>query len=276
MNPKRLIASRCFPALISVVDDLIELSARVEARGLAVGDQLNNPNDRVAAMVFSYFARQREHLVSVRILTISGQHRDAGLVARTMLEGSGQLSWAVMNQPEGPDEWYWFSVVEEWRILRKSGTNSLGASDDSLPEFEQLRALHGPKYYSGKAKKNLSEGKSLPDDPYRREWHKFDIASLFAHIGAEDVYNSYYRPTSSWAHWNPNQILGNLVEYGDRERYETDDPQSAVLALAAAVAAFIDVLEITVWRFRVPMGEQLDEITGRFRTLTDYVKESQE
>lgn len=266
METQRLMALRSFPGLISIIDELLPFATEVSEQGVTTGDHFNNPPDRVAAMVATYFYRQIEHLKSVRMLAVGGLHRDSGLIARTMLEGTTQLVWAMMKRPDGPEEWYWYGLIEEWRILRKQKA--------PIPaEFEQLRAIHGPKYYSRKALERLSEGKPLPQDPYRREWHKLDIASMFEQNDTKAVYG-YYRLTSSWTHWNANQILGNLVAEEGRERYEADDPQSAVVALAAAVASFIDVLVIVIGYFEIPdpAFDRLNDIAGQFDTLTESIR----
>jgi hypothetical protein len=261
------MAVRSFPGLISIIDELLAFSTEVVEQGVTTGDHFNNPSDRAATMIATYFYRQIEHLNSVRMLAVGGQHRDAGLIARTMLEGAVQLAWAMMKRPEGPEEWYWYCLIEEWRMLNKQKV--------PIPnEFERLLAIHGPEYYSRKALERLSGGKPLPQDPYRREWQKLDIASMFDQIDTKPVYESYYRLTSSWTHWNPNQILGNLVAKAGRERYEVDDPQSAVVALAAAVASFIDVLAVAIGYFEIPdpAFDRFSELAGRFDTLTKSVR----
>ena len=111
---------------LSVLPELRELvAASLElpdmfGDGLIVRGQIRtNPAARVDQMIISYLAAQFEHMRSVLQLESAGQHRDAWLIARTMIEGYAQLSWALSNDSGvRVEEWFWFSAVEDWRQQR--------------------------------------------------------------------------------------------------------------------------------------------------------------
>ena len=75
--------------LSELADDLEALAKEVFAKRIPY-----DPKDAASVMVLSFVTKQREHLRSVRLLLNAKQHRDAHLIARTMIEGMGRLLWA--------------------------------------------------------------------------------------------------------------------------------------------------------------------------------------
>src|SRR5688500_1103577 len=62
-----------------------------------------DPGNGADVMALSFATKQAEHLQSIRTLVAVKQHRDAFLIARTMLEGYGRLLWSFNRAQELPD-----------------------------------------------------------------------------------------------------------------------------------------------------------------------------
>lgn len=161
-------AIRAVPELNALVTEVLDLSSCIGAMHSSVADDaINSAEARARDMALMYVSKQDEHLRSVRVLIEAGQHRDAWLIARTMLEGWAQLEWALCHQPEGPDEWFWYEAIEDWRQVRKNLASG-GAPDDAAASVAQgILNQHGKGYYSAEARKKANLGKPIPADPYR-------------------------------------------------------------------------------------------------------------
>ena len=125
-------ARRALPELNALVDDVALLADRVGAAGITIDDFNGTAEGRAGLMAVGLVSKQREHLRSIRVLMDADQHRDAWLLARTMVEGLARLSWAHRNQPAGPDEWFWFGVVEDWRQLKENMDNGIAVDPEEL------------------------------------------------------------------------------------------------------------------------------------------------
>src|SRR3954467_1280709 len=78
------------------------------------------PDNGADVMALSFVTKQHEHLRSVRTLITAGLHRDALLIAGTMIEGLGRLLWAFNEVPERTDLWFWFGAILDWRQTLKN------------------------------------------------------------------------------------------------------------------------------------------------------------
>jgi hypothetical protein len=92
---------------------LDEVAKELEALGRdmftpPIAFQTDNGAD---VMALSFATKQLEHMRSVRTLIAVGSHRDALLIARTMLEAQAILRWAFMQTQERPDLWFWYGAI---------------------------------------------------------------------------------------------------------------------------------------------------------------------
>src|SRR3989339_687799 len=58
--------------------------------------------DHLAFMSLSFVSKQIDHLKTIRILVDMGQHKDAELIARSMIEGLFLLLWAARDPSTRP------------------------------------------------------------------------------------------------------------------------------------------------------------------------------
>jgi hypothetical protein len=268
-------ALNILPGLNLLVDEILDLSGSVgQKHSIEIGDILSIASARAGYMAMAYVAKQDEHLQSVRVLVSAGQHRDAWLITRTMMEGCAQLVWAHQNQPEGPDEWFWYGVIEDWRQLQKNMADGGTSHADLESVAQEYLAKYGELYYSDYARKKAAAGKSLPADPYRHKWKQGDAASVFRNVEWPEIYEGFYRTTSGWLHWSPRQVRLAVVDDGDTFRHQTQDPSRAAQALAAGMASLHRSLEVLNNHFELGLAIELDGFANRLHLMMRQTIES--
>jgi hypothetical protein len=208
-------------------------------------DQITQPpltykeDDHLGFMTLCFVSKQVEHLRSICVLIDAGRDRDAGLVARAMLEGLGLLLWASSQPVTRPLRWRGYAWVEDWRLVQKRELSGEQVDPTWKSRIDQeLKAL-GPIMYSENANKCLRAGKPLPDDPYMK-WTDVKAGKVLAEVGAMRLYKTIYRDTSGWGHWNVAAI-GRAIERSDGGvRYSETNPEMAAVALAAGFQALFE------------------------------------
>jgi hypothetical protein len=69
-------------------------------------------DDHLGFMTLCFVSKQVEHLRSICVLVDAGRDRDAGLLARPMVEGLGLLLWAARQPCIRPLQWRGLAWVE--------------------------------------------------------------------------------------------------------------------------------------------------------------------
>lgn len=258
------------PELNALVDEVLDLAERVGSDQAALWDIDHGSEEHAGFMALAYVSKQQEHLQSLLVLVSAGQHRDAWLIARTMIEGLAQLRWAHANQPHGPDEWFWYGVVEDWRQLQKNKGN--GLDDPATEAFaDKLLDQYGSNYYTPKATRKADASQPLPRDPYRRRWNQLDAAAIFSHIEGSDLYETIFRVASDWVHWSPRSMFLAITDEGETQKYTKGDPARAAQALAAGILSLLQSLEILDSHFQIGIDDKVAEIFERFRHAVKLV-----
>jgi hypothetical protein len=120
-------------------------------------------------------------------------------------------------------------------------------------------------YYSPKTLKRLDEGKSIPGDPYRRQWNNVDTASIFAAVKGQRLYEDIYRNASDRIHWSPRSIFLALeTEESGARIYMADDPRMAATALAASFHSLFQTMEAVDIYFELGHAERLAKIRNEY------------
>jgi hypothetical protein len=172
------------------------------------------PDNGADVMALSFATKQPEHLRSVRALIAADLHRDAQLIARTMLEAQGTLRWAFNRTPERTDLWFWYGAILDWRQMAKSKAQGFEVDPADEAELKPYVDRHGPNYYKPKVRKALKNAEEtgttydLPEDPWHpADWTEMNVRTMFEELGDEDkrLYDSFYRRTSEWGHSGPGQ-----------------------------------------------------------------------
>jgi hypothetical protein len=261
------------PELNAIVDDILRLSVRVGSLQIGTGDVIHDAQSRAGYMALRFTSTQDEHLRSLRVLVRAGQHRDAFLIARTMIEGLAQLLWAFDNRPDGPDQWFWYVVIEEWRQLKKNKVNGLEVDPETEDTCQKLLDQYGTNYYTPKADKKAAAGEPLSADPYRRKWISLDAAAMFMKIQGSDLYETVYRTASDWVHWSPRSMHLVIVEEGEIQKHEVEDPARAAQALAAGALSLLQSLGVVNDHFNIGIS---DDVARLFQCFSEVLKTVEE
>lgn len=167
-------------------------------------------------MVLTFVTKQREHLRSVRILLDAEAHRDALLIARTMLEGSGKLRWAFSDTPARTELWFWFAAIRDYRQILKNQEEGMQVDPEEVAQLKALVDTHGHNYYTPKVQtqiaKAVKRGQTyeLPADPWGFEWTDTTIKDMFDELKDEKTYKFGYQNPSEWVHWDPRTIFRSV------------------------------------------------------------------
>lgn len=211
--------------LVTVVDELLSRPIRYR------------PDDHFAFMALGFTCAQAEHLKAICTLVDAGYHKDAGLIARTMIEGLCRLKWAAQEPEERPYLWRMFSIIDDFRIVDPEVWKS---NPQVANELKEKLMKYGPLFHTRKAKQAAKAGKSLPKDPYWRDWTGHNICKICRDAGAEELYTRIYRDVSCWVHWSPRGIGSSLDVEENRVRYITQAPENAATALATGFQALLE------------------------------------
>lgn len=202
------IARASLPPLNELADQLLVLVTEVFQQRVSY-----TSDDGADVMALAFVTKQTEHLRSVRALIDIDAHRDALLIARTMLEGLGRLSWAFKEKPERTELWLWYGAILDWRQIQKNEKDGIAVDPQEKTELKAYVTTHGSAYVRAKVSKALAAAEAngtdyqIPDDPWGNDWTKFDVRSMFVEVGMEDLYDRSYRDASEWVHWGPRAML---------------------------------------------------------------------
>ncbi len=155
--------------------------------------------DTFPCMAACYLEKQIEHARGILLL---GAHPDARLVARAMLEGFWQLSWASQDQDVRAHRWMTFAYVCDWRTIQHRE-----ARGDEVPANERAvvaegLAQFGPQFLRRKPRAvPLANGTTMMD-PYSSSWHGKSVGELAREAHDESEYVRAYALFSDRGHWD--------------------------------------------------------------------------
>lgn len=236
--------------------------------------------DSADNMALSFVAKQREHLRSVRTLIAAGLHRDAQLIARTMLEAWGRLRWAFNQVPERTDQWFWFGAILDWRQMAKNKQDGIVVDPADEAALKPYVDQYGPNYFRKKIRDNIEKAQrdgteyTIPDDPWNKsEWTDTDLRSMLEELLEERLYDTFYRRTSEWGHSVSRAVLGaadpqrsDSEEWGP-DQFTDDDVVAGVWALGMACESLYRCLDELNKHFALGYNDRLDEVGGRLNAL---------
>ena len=233
-------------------------------------------------MALSFATKQLEHLRSVRALIAADLHRDAQLIARTMLEAQGALRWAFNRTPERTELWFWYGAILDWRQMAKSKAQGFDVDPADEAELKPYVDRHGPNYYKARVRQRIEEAQrngttyDLPEDPWHpTDWTELNVRAMSQQLGNEDerLYDSFYRRTSEWAHSGPRAILiaadreqEDPAEWGT-DQFTDDDVRSGNWALGVACESLLRSLEVLNSHFSLGYDDRLKSIDDKLQAM---------
>lgn len=224
------------------------------SRGVSVRE-----DDDFGFMAMQFVYKQIQHAESLLALE---PRRDAGLIARTMIDGLYQLLWASHDPEARAQRWRSFSVIHDWRLIQgrlREGIfvekSVIGSNAESLNIYGHLHLL----------KKTKSES----SDPYHRKWQGAVTLSEMADVVGRELYDGPYTELSDWEHWGVSGIGESISRKDNHLIVATHSDRVAGLALLTLFQCLVQTLQVVDIRLAMNLTEKLDAITANFRATTD-------
>jgi hypothetical protein len=263
------MAREALPRLSVLADVLEALANEVFDRRIPY-----DPEDPASVMVLSFVTKQREHLRSVRLLLKAKQHRDAHVIARTMMEGLARLLWAFNRRPERTDLWFWFGAILDWRQTKKNEASGMAVDPGEKAELKTYVDKHGPNYYRPKVRQAIEDAHQngtvyeIPEDPWANDWTPTAVADMFTEVEARRLYDTVYRDSSEWVHWGPRTILRAMqaAEWGVAG-FTEEDWRAALVAMQLGSQSLMQTLEVLDMHFSLGITDRLAELGQRMVTI---------
>jgi hypothetical protein len=217
-------------------------------------------------MCLTFGSRQFDHAVSVQLLE---DHRDMGLITRTMLEGMVLLLWASKGKPIRPKQWMDFVRVHDWRLLNRHRREGVSVDDTEWKEVLDHLDRCGRQFYTHKSKECERKGLPLPIDPFRNSWieplvvgnseNKRSWKKLFEEVGLLDLYSSFYSPLAAWFHWDASSALISIQVIDQGIAYSSVRPDDSFYAILACITGLHVVAQLLDQEMQLGLSVKLEE-----------------
>ena len=216
-------------------------------------------DDDLGFMTVQFLYKQMQHAESVLALV---PRRDAGLIARTMIDGLYQLLWTVQSPAERARLWRSYSVIHDWRLIQgrlREGVpvdpTDIQATENGLMAFGSLHQLKKPKLNSS--------------DPYHRTWHGgVRLADMADAVGRE-LYDGPYAELSDWEHWGVSGIGESIVQENGHGNVNSASDRVAGLSLLAAFQCLLQTLEVVAIHLSINITDAVHALGNEFRDTID-------
>jgi hypothetical protein len=216
-------------------------------------------NDDFGFMAAQFLYKQMQHGESVLSLV---PRRDAGLIARTMIDGLYQLLWARQAPEERAKLWRSFSIIHDWRLIQRRLREGIPVDEKDVRRNEvglqELGALH-----------RLKRPKANSTDPYNKRWHGGMTLSDMADAVSRELYDGPYADLSDWEHWGVSGIGESIERENDRVIVNTDSDRIAGGALLAALQCLLQTLEVADVHLSLKITNAIQTLGEGFRKTVD-------
>jgi Family of unknown function (DUF5677) len=253
MSPKTLFTRdpREVPFLRGQLKEILEL-ADSASRNVTTEE-----DDDFGFMAIQFLYKQIHHAESVLILV---PRRDAGLIARTMIDGFYKLLWAYQVPKERPRLWRSFSIIEDWRLIQKRLKVGIEVAPPDIRTNEmalkQLGDLH-------------KKPKPVLPDPYNEYWQgKIRLSDMADAVGRE-LYDEPYAELSDWEHWGVNGIGQSITRENNCVVVEPNSDRVAMVSLLAACQCLLSTLEVADVHLSLNITDEIQTLGKDLRETLD-------
>jgi hypothetical protein len=216
-------------------------------------------NDDFGFMTVQFLYKQMQHGESVLFLV---PRRDAGLIARTMIDGLYQLLWASQAPEERAKLWRSFSIIHDWRRIRGQLKLGIPVDEEHIRRTEKLLKVLGNPH-------KLKKPKLSRPDPYNKTWHGGVKLSDMADAVSRELYDGPYAELSDWEHWGVSGIGESIERENDRVVVNTDSERTAGVALLAAFQCLLQTLEVADAHLSLEIRDAIQTLGEDFRKTLD-------
>lgn len=218
-------------------------------------------DDQFPFMACCFLEKQIAHARGALLLD---DHPDSFLIARSMLEGVWQLTWAAQSRAERAELWSRYTYIHDWRILHERNVHTARIDNALRAEINAQVKRYGPLYRLGKARPVARPDGTLFTDPYRNNWHGKSVLALAQAAGDEDEYHRGYDLCSQRHHWDPADAARAVVRDATTIRYVGASPLAQASALVLVFSYLFRMAEVVNTSLTRNMGEQLESIGEQY------------
>jgi hypothetical protein len=240
------------PFLNDQVQKVLALADK-SARGIRLKEE-----DDFGFMTAQFLYKQMQHAQSVLDLV---PRRDAGLVARTMIEGLYQLLWASQAAEERAKRWRSFAIIHDCRLIQGRLREGIPVPEAEirrnaadLKEFGNLHRIKKPKSNS---------------DPYHQNWRGGISLSDMADSLGRELYDGPYAELSDWQHWGVSGIGDSISRQDGHITINPDSDRVADYSLLAAFQCLLQTLEVADAHLSLNITENIQILREEFSGTLD-------
>jgi hypothetical protein len=245
------------PFLRDQVERVLALADR-SSRGISIRE-----DDDFGFMSIQFLYKQIQHAESILLLI---PRRDAGLVARTMIEGLYQLLWAFLAPNERARRWRSFSIIHDWRRMQARLRSGIPVDEVEIREIEARLEQIGDLHRIDKPKANSS-------DPYHKNWRGRVSISAMADAVDRELYDEPYAELSDWIHWGVAGIGESISREGDHVVVNSNSDRVAGQSLLAAFQCLLQTIEVADAHLSLNITDTVQALGKNFReTLDSFYK----
>lgn len=216
-------------------------------------------SDDFGFMTIQFLYKQMHHAESVLALV---PRRDAGLIARTMIDGLYQLQWAAQNPEERAKLWRSFAIVSDWRLMRGRIKIGIQVVETDIRRNEAGMRVFGDLH-------RLKKQKLDSPDPYSKRWHGGVRLSAMADAVGRELYDGPYAELSDWEHWGVSGIGESIARENDLVVTDSNSDRIADLSLLAAFQCLSTTLEIADVHLSLNIANAIRILGEDFRKTLD-------
>ncbi len=271
MDNINLKAQKDIPELSRWVAELLSLVQEIIQEPVTLSEE-----DHFGFMGRLFLHRQVEHIKSILILTDKNQGRDAELIARSMIEGLGQLKWAANDPQLRALRWRTFPWIFEWKTMKKKNESGESVGKKYRAKINDELAKYGEQFLTRKARHCQHKRKPLPSDPYCDNWTGHNTKDISDSVQGQLLHKELYKPFSAWHHWSP-EAFGEAIDRDQNSvKFLTPSPSSSATALRTGFQCLLETVELVDIHFKLGFNSRItkvkEEYIKRYKTHNNNVR----
>lgn len=228
-------------------------------------DVVLHEGDHLGFMAMCFLYKQTAHARSIEMLLDARQDVDAATISRTMLEGLILVAWAALEPEERPLRWRAFSLVSDWKLLKRGVAPPFDNPEDKKVDLEQRLEAH-PEFLTSGARR---VGTQKLFDPYQNTWHvngdgsRVELRTMTEEIGDPDM-KLLYDELSQVGHWTPRGVAINIDRSTARSTLAFMDGSLAAQACGTAFSALVQTAALFFHHHRDEPHMRLQQIMDSY------------
>lgn len=199
------------------------------SRGVSVRE-----DDDFGFMAMQFLYKQTQHAESLLALE---PRRDAGLIARTMIDGLYQLLWTSHDAEARAQRWRSFAIIHDWRMMQGRIREAISVEEAVIRRNELGLNTFGHLHH-------LKTPKPGSTDPYHKKWYGGVTLSDMATAVGRELYDGPYAELSDWEHWGVSGIGESISRKDNHLVVDTHSERVAGLALLALFQCLVQTLQL--------------------------------